>query len=93
MSEAIAKENAIIVSMLKLRVIMAQKAFNRIHESRRKLEFDFGKLKYVNAFIPVRFRRQLRRNPGGFVEGEHKIYTLLATSADNGYETHSDAYY
>jgi hypothetical protein len=39
--EAIAKRtNAIIVSMLKLQVIMAQKAFNRIHEPRRKLEFD-----------------------------------------------------
>jgi hypothetical protein len=39
MSRQLQKNNAIIAPMLKLRVIMAQKAFNRIHESRRKLGF------------------------------------------------------
>jgi hypothetical protein len=64
--------------MLKLQVIMAQKAFNRIHEPRRKLEFDFGKLKYVNAIHSSSFPTAVGESRWFVIEGEHKISTLRA---------------
>ena len=54
--------------------------------------FDFGKLKYVNAIHSSSFPDgSYGGNPGGFViEGEHK--NIYIDCAYHGYETHSFAH-
>jgi hypothetical protein len=54
--------------------------------------FDFGKLKYVNAIHSSSFPTAVG-NPGGLsLKASIKYLHCGRYSADNGYETHSDAY-